>query len=563
MNAAAPGSREPRPFLARLMTKCRRTTTRSSTPVTPGFWTRYRDVVRRGPRGPFHLTRDNPFRVPRTMRPDHRLSLPSMTRPAACLIAAVATLILAGCQKPTAQAEPPPPTVGVVASRRMTVPILATPNGTTRALEDVTIRARVRGFLTERHFQEGSFVKEGQLLLVIDEEPYRIALQSARARLDEAAAALEKAEKSKGREVTAAQLALDQAQLDLARAEEKRERSLLTRNAATLEDVDRRVAERKKYEAQVEADRANHEQAKADYEVGILSARAQVEAAQAAVRDAELNLGYCRMYAPIDGRVGEALVKVGNLVGPESAGGGSFTELATIQQLDPMGVDIQVSSRYLDRATELIQKGLTVRVIRPGLKGEQEHPYEGVFYFIDNRIVETTSTFLSKARVPNPQGSLLPGEYVKLRIVVDQLENAVVVPAPAVAETEAGPVVYIVDGRGKVAVQRVEAAQTYEGLRIITRGLDAGVPVIVEGLQMIRPGIPVKTEPAVLPRPARDEAKGEAPRPPAEEDAAAAAKTKHSTRPVVQPGGPRSAVEEAEQTEQANRPAPRPGATPK
>jgi membrane fusion protein (multidrug efflux system) len=497
------------------------------------------------------------------MRSDHRWPLPPRARLAACVVAAVAALASAGCEKPAAQAAPQPPTVGVVVSKRMTVPILATPNGTTRALEDVTIRARVRGFLTERHFQEGTFVTKGQLLLVIDEEPYEVALQSARARLDEAKAALEKAEKSKNREVTAAQLALDQAQLDLAQVEEKRDRSLLARSAATIEDVDRRVAERKKYEAQVEADRANHEQAKSDYEVGISSARAQVEAAQAAVRDAELNLGYCRMSAPINGRIGEALVKVGNLVGPESAGGGTFSELATIQQLDPMGVDVQASSRYLDRATRLIQQRLTVRLFRPGLEGEQEHPYEGACYFIDNRINETTSTFLIKSRVPNPQGSLLPGEYVKLRIVVDRLEDAVVVPAPAVAETEAGPVVYIVDRQGKVAVQRVEAAQTYEGLRVITLGLDAGVPVIVEGLQMIRPGIPVKTEPAVLPRPARDEAKGAALRPTAEENAAATARTKPFPRPVVQPGGPRSAVEEAEETEQANRPAPQSGATPK
>ena len=229
-----------------------------------------------------------------------------------------------------------------------------------------------------------------------------------------------------------------------------------------------------------------------------------------------------------------------------------------------MGVDIQAQlARPRPRPRELIQKGLAVRLTRPGLRASRSTPTRASATSSTTRIDETTSTFLAKARVPNPEGTLLPGEYVKLRLVVDQLENAVVVPAPAVIETEAGPAVYIVDGKGKVAIQRVEAAQTYEGLRVITRGLDAGVPVIVEGLQMIRPGIPVKTEPAVLPRPARDEAKGEAPRSPAEEDAAAAAKTKHSTRPVVQPGGPRSAVEEAEQTEQANRPAPRPGATPK
>ncbi len=415
-------------------------------------------------------------------------------------VAALVLLGLTGCEKPAAQAEAPPPTVGIVESRRMSVPVQVAPNGTTRALEDVTIRARVRGFLSERHFTEGAFVKKGQLLLVIEEEPYQIMLQTARARHAEASAALKKAEESKGREVAKAQLALDQAQLLLAQVQVKRSRTLLARSAGSAEELDNREADHKRWEAQVEADRANLEQARADYEVGIDAARARVQAAAAEIRDAELNLGYCRMVAPIDGRIGEAKVKVGNLVGPESTGGGAFTELATIQQLDPMGVDIRLSSRDLDRTTRLIHDGLVVRLSRPGFAGDLEHPFEGNCYFIDNTIDEMTSTFLAKARIPNPGGTLLPGEYVKLRMVVDRLENAVVVPAPSVMETDAGTVVHIVDSHHKVAVVPVVAAQTFEGLRVITRGLESGVPVIVEGLQTIRPGLPVKTEPATLTR---------------------------------------------------------------
>jgi membrane fusion protein (multidrug efflux system) len=364
----------------------------------------------------------------------------------------------------------------------------------------VTIRARVRGFLTERHFQEGASVEKGQLLLVIDEQPYQIALQSAQARLAEAEAALHKAEVSREREVSAAQLELDRAQLLLAQIQEKRNRALVARSAGSAEDVDKTEADRKRWESQVEADHAHLDQAKADYNVGIASAQAQVSAARAAVRDAQLNLGYCRMTAPINGRIGEARVDVGNLVGPDSMGVGGYSELATIQQLDPIDVDMRLSSRDLERTTELMQAGLSVRLTRPSPTGPKEHPYPGKAYFIDNMVDETTSTFLAKAEIPNPGGKLLPGEYVKVRMVIDRLEDVVVVPAPSVVESDTGTVVHIVDKDGKVAVQKVVAGLTYNGMRVISKGLDAGTPVIVDGLQMIRPGLPVKTEPAVLTR---------------------------------------------------------------
>jgi membrane fusion protein (multidrug efflux system) len=436
------------------------------------------------------------------LRLDFREGMGIIMRPFDLLrwFAAIGLLTLAGCQKPAAPINPPTPTVGVVEARRMSVPIEVAPNGTTRALEDVTIRARVRGFLTERHFAEGALVKKGQLLLVIDEEPYQVALQSARARQAEADASLKKAEESKGREVSSAQLDLDRAQLLLAQIQEQRNRTLLSRHAGSSEDLDKTEADRKRWESQVEADRAHLEQAKADYAVGIATAQAQVFGAKAAVRDAELNLGYCRMSAPIEGRIGEARVKVGNLVGPDQGGAGGFSELATIQQLDPMGVDIRLSSRNLDQITSLIEGGLPVHLIRPGPAGPQEHPYAGQGFFIDNTVDETTSTFLVKARIPNPGGKLLPGEYVKVRMQIDRLENAVVVPAPSVIETDTSTIVHIVDADGKVAVRQVVAGQSHEGLRVITKGLDAGTSVIVDGLQMIRPGITVKTVPAELTR---------------------------------------------------------------
>ena len=192
--------------------------------------------------------------------------------------------------------------------------------------------------------------------------------------------------------------------LELAEVEERREQiaaASATPPRSRTSSASRRI--RKKDAAQVEADQANLEQAKADYDTNILAAQADVEAAKAAVRDAEINLGYCRMSSPIDGRIGQAKVKLGNLVGPATAGGGAdYTELAVVRQLDPMGVDIQVASRYLDRVARLIDQGLAVEVFRPGLEGEEARRFPGKATVIDNTIDPTTSTFLIRAEVANP-----------------------------------------------------------------------------------------------------------------------------------------------------------------
>lgn len=421
---------------------------------------------------------------------------------AACALAAIA-----GCS-PRAEAErvPPPPLVSVVEARKMTVPIMAEPIGTTRSLNEVSIRARVRGFLKEIHFTEGGDVKKDQLLFVIDEEPFQAKVAEAQAALEQAEAALKRARDSKAREVATAQVALSQSQLNLAEVEEKREQLLLKRNASSIEDVQRKQAMRQKDAAQVDADKASLDQAKADHDTNILAAQADVDGAKARLLDAKINLGYCRMSSPINGRIGLAEVKLGNLVGPSSTGGGEYTELAVVRQLDPMGVDILAASRYLDRAARLIAQGLSVEVYRPGLEGEEARRFSGKATVIDNAIDPTTSTFKVQAEVANPDETMLPGEYVKSDIKVGEVEDAIVVPEQAVVESQAGPTVYTVDGQGKVSVVPVKATFTYEGLRVLESGLQPGAQVIVEGMQLVRPGATVKTAPAAVRSPREPEA---------------------------------------------------------
>jgi membrane fusion protein (multidrug efflux system) len=439
--------------------------------------------------------------------------------------ATCASAAISGCSSRVgAERHPPPPTVSVVEARRMTVPITAEPIGTTRALQEVSIRARVRGFLKEIHFQEGGDVRAGQLLFVIDEEPFKAKLADAQAGLDQAEAALKRARDSKAREVAQAQLALGQAMLALAEVEERREQQLFQRKASSAEDVQRKQAIRQRDAAQVDAYKASLEQAKADFETAITAAQADVAGARARVADAQIDLSYCRMSSPIDGRIGLSQVKLGNLVGPMTAGGGSdYTELAIVRQLDPIGVDIQVSSRYLDRVTRLISEGLPVEVFRPGLEGEEARRLRGKATVIDNAVDPSTSTFRVQAEVPNPEKALLPGEYVKADVKVGEAGDAVVVPEQAVIETQAGPTVYTVDPQGKVAIVPVRATFTYEGLRVLESGLEPGQSVIVEGMQLVRAGMTVKTEPAThdvprtpapVPTPEGGDAGEDKPRPP-------------------------------------------------
>jgi len=395
-----------------------------------------------------------------------------------------AALVLgfAGCSRtPGPQEGANHPKVTVVVARRVAVPIVVKPIGTTRALNDVTIRARVKGFLEEKHFDDGKNVKKDQLLLVIEQRPYKIALEQARARLATAKASLDKAKVSKSREVSRARLALDQAQLSLDEIEERRERSLLARNAASQDDYDKAHAQRQKSKAQVDSDQASRDQADADYTIDIESAQAEVDQAQAAVDDADLNLSYCKMYSPINGRIGELKVKVGNLVGDVGA-----TELVNIQQLDPMGLDLRPPAVRLPIATRLQEKGgIPIDV---AVEGKRRHPYVGKTIFIDNQVDNTTSTFLVRAEVPNPDASILPGQYIIATATIGEYAAVVVVPEPAVLEGQEGARVYVVDAANKVQVAKVKPIDDYQGLRVLESGLDAGQRVIVEGIQLVRPG---------------------------------------------------------------------------
>jgi membrane fusion protein (multidrug efflux system) len=401
-------------------------------------------------------------------------------------------VLLAGCSQANRYVEPPPPEVTVVRPVRRPVTDYLEATGTAQPVMSVDIRARVRGFLKEQHFREGSVVKKGQLLLVIDEEPFRLTLDQARLKLAEAEAALRKARQSKTREVAQAQLALDMSQLNLARVIEARQRTLTDRGVGTREEMDQAEAARKKNAAQVEATRAQLNQMEADYETNILSAEAVVGSSRMAVRNAEIELGYCRMSAPIDGRISRINYHVGNLVGD-----GQASLLATIVKIDPIYAYTSVSERDLLRYRSLVGDpgrsgpGEPAMPMELGLADERGYPHVGQADYQDPAADPGTGTVKLRGIFANPEGAILPGFFVRVRIPAGQPHDALLVPERALGTDQSGPFLLIV-GRDDIVESRpVKAGRRIDDLRVVEGKIGPEDRVVVEGLLRARPHLKV------------------------------------------------------------------------
>jgi len=347
-------------------------------------------------------------------------------------------LIVFGCAKKEEPAPPPPPLVKVAVVLQKTVPIYVENIGETIGASDVEIRARVEGFLETVDFQEGSFVKKGQLLYTIDPQPLRAALAQAQGRLAEAQANLAKT------------------QQDVIRY-----KPLVEQNAIS----------RQEYETAVSAEQA---------------ATASVDAAKASKQDAELNLGYTKVYSPIDGLVGKSQVKAGNLVGR-----GENTLLTVVSNIDSIHVRSNLSERdYLrlarSRGTKTTEKkeGNLEIILADGTVYQNK----GTLVFADRAIDPKTGTLGIEAAFPNPDHFLRPGQFARLRAVIDQKENAILVPQTAVQELQGTYSVAVVGSDNKVTLRTVQAGDRVGSLWLIEAGLNPGEKVVVEGLQKIRNG---------------------------------------------------------------------------
>ena len=398
-----------------------------------------------------------------------------------------------GCGSPNTYVEPPPPEVTISTPVRKTVTEYLEFSGMTQPMESVEIRARVSGFLKERHFVEGAEVKAGQLLLVIDEEPFQIQLEAARTKLQEADAFLKQATVSKTREVAQAQTNLMESHVVLASQEEQRVRSLFERKVAPLADMDEASAALKAREAELESARASLSQAEALYETSILTCRAQRESAAIAVRNAELDLSYCRMKAPIDGRISRSNIDVGNLISESGA-----AVLATIVRMEPIHAYATISESDLER-TPVLRKidrsdGALSSMNLPvelGLASDAAFPTTGSIDYTDPGLDPATGTLRVRGVFSNEDRSLLPGMFVRMRIAVAERTNALLVPERALGTDQSGQFIYIVDAEDKVQYRQVKAGVSVGAMRVVEGQLSDSDLIIVEGLLRVRPGAKV------------------------------------------------------------------------
>jgi membrane fusion protein (multidrug efflux system) len=384
------------------------------------------------------------------------------------------SLAQAACDRSTKPPAPPAPTVYVAAVERRDVPLYIEAVGTLDGYDNAEIRARVRGFLQTQGYKDGSFVKAGQALFTIEATEYVAAQSAARAAL------------TRARVVQAH----NRVQLD-------REQELLKTGIVSQQDVDNAAA--------------NH-----------ADADGQVQAAEAQLQQADLNLSYTQIRAPIAGVAGLALVRIGNLVGQDGP-----TLLTTVSQIDPIRVNFPMSEvdfvKYPDRFKQLdtrdiawakrqfarLDAGGTTETGDPGLEinltDGSTYPHRGVIVTTNRQIDPSTGTIQVQALIPNPDGNLRPGQYGRVRITrTDAGRGVLVVSEKALISVQGTYSVGVVGPDNKVQLRRVDVGPSVHGLRVVEKGIIEGDRIVVEGVQKIADGTQVV--PKTAPEPASSSA---------------------------------------------------------
>jgi membrane fusion protein (multidrug efflux system) len=406
----------------------------------------------------------------------------------------LAGLVLTGCQS-TSKAEGaggfPPALVSVVEVQPQNVPIYGEYAAQTFARDMVEVRGRVDGYIEKRKFQVGTDVKAGQTLYILDTRPYAAEVAKAKGDLAKSEADLEFAKKQVALVQAEANLAQAKANLVKAQQDVDRLKPLVSQDAAAQQDLDNAVAALAANKANVEALQASVDQTRLQTRTSIDSAAAEVESNKALLRTAELNLGYATVTAPISGRIGDSLIEVGGLVSKTAQ-----QPLTTIVPLDPIWVRFKISeAEYLEVSKSKNGQhgeGMPLHLV---LADGSVFPHEGHIQNTLNQVDPKTGTLEIQGTFANPNHTILPGQFGRIRLRTQEAKNVLVVPQRAVQELQSMQSVFTVGPDNKAQARNIVTGDRVGDGWIVKQGLKPGDKVIVEGVQKVRPGAPVQTTP--------------------------------------------------------------------
>jgi membrane fusion protein (multidrug efflux system) len=351
---------------------------------------------------------------------------------------------LSGCEKPKT-APPTPPIVEVTEVVQQDVPVYMEWVASTEGFVNAIIKPQVTGYLISQNYKEGDVVKKGQVLFQIDQRVFQAALDQAKG-----------------------QLAQQEARWTTAKAYLRRVQPLVARNALSQKDLD---------------DATGMEE----------SSHAAVIAARAAVEKARLDLGFTKVTSLITGVAGMAKAQIGDLVGP-----GQIGQLTTVSTVDPIKVYVPLSEQQYMKFAEERKRRTGKAALELILANGRIFPHKGRFYYADRQVDPMTGTITIATLFPNPGNLLRPGQFAKVRAMIGVERNALLVPQRAIAEMQGKYLVAVVGRDNKVAIRPVETGQRVGFLQVVSKGLQPGEKVVVEGIQKVKEGMTVTPKPFVL-----------------------------------------------------------------
>ncbi len=385
-------------------------------------------------------------------------------------LSCLSAVFMTGCVNKAQQSfERPPAPVTVTTVVTQDVPTYLDAIGKTVAREVVAIQPQVSGRITKIHFADGADVKKGDMLFTIDTRPFEVNVQQAKANLSRDQALKKQAE---------ANLAKEVAQAKWGETQVNRYRKLADEGVVAREQYEQLRANLDSLNANVEAARA-----------AVHSTEEAIKVDAAAIESAKVQLSYCYIRSPIDGRAGQRLVDIGNVVNPGSSGNGTdgnSNALLMIERLEPIYADFTISQNDLTAVQQQMRAGTLNAEVR--LPDSADEPVVGQLTFLDNAVQNTTGQVNLRATIPNPGHRFWPGRFVNIRLVLNTIQGAVLVPATAPQMSAKGSFVYVVKEDLTAEQRPVSLGQRQGDLIVIESGVQPGERVITNGQLGVTPG---------------------------------------------------------------------------